>query len=471
MALLSDDVVDRLLDGCQTIGAAAEAAGAASWEVYGEQGSGLEVDLENDQLTLASGGGDGGWGLRVVDGGRFGYAYLGSTEASEVEAAVAQAVRIAALSPSVDGFELPDAAPASPVSGLHDRRLDDIQPDELLSLGRDMVAAVKDADARAVVTGGGLGVGLGAGALVTSSGIESSGIEGSMSGGVAVLIDEDDQPTSGWSGESSRSPLTDVDPLIRPAVNVASATRNLLDAPPTAGDAPVLFTDDAFSSLFGVMVVPALIGERLARGESVWSGQVGQAVMSADLSLRDHRALEGGMGSGSRDGEGRPAQEISLISGGRLEGGLWSTRDAAEHPEHSAGSTASAKRGGGMGGGHTSPPRPGPSNLLFTSTAPTRSREDMIGELDEGWVVHSVMGAHTANPTSGDFSVTSSSILRVENGEVIGALKQAGVSGNLPSSLQGEVRLGDRPRPHGGGGGAAYLPDALLMDGIRVNPA
>ena len=44
--------------------------------------------------------------------------------------------------------------------------------------------------------------------------------------------------------------------------------------------------------------------------------------------------------------------------------------------------------------------------------------------MENGYIVHSVMGAHTANPTSGDFSVTTSTILRVENGEIAGALSQ-----------------------------------------------
>ena len=473
MALLSDDAMERLLDGCQIIGAAADAAGAPSWEVYAEQASGLEVDLENDQLKLASGGGDGGWGIRIVDDGRFGYAYLGSTKASEVEAAVQQAVRIAALSPRVEGFALPDHAPATSVGGLYDRRLQDIAPDELLELGRQLVDSAKDADVRAVVTGGGVGVGLGADALVTSSGIEDSGIEGTMSAGLAVLIDEHDRPTSGWRGESGRAPITEVGHIAAPAVEIAASTRAVLDAAPDTGEAPVLLTDDGFSSLFGVMVIPALIGERLARGESMWSGKVGQQVITNGLSLRDVRTLEGGLSSGGRDGEGSPGQDRLLIDAGVLSGGLWTSRDAAEHPDHADGTTGSANHGGGMGGGggHSSPPRPGPSNLQLTSRAGVGPRDSLIEELDQGWLIHSVMGAHTANPTSGDFSVTSSSILHIQDGEIVGALKQAGVSGNLPQSLSGEVRLGDTPRPRGGGGGSIYLPDTLLMSGIRVNPA
>jgi PmbA protein len=82
------------------------------------------------------------------------------------------------------------------------------------------------------------------------------------------------------------------------------------------------------------------------------------------------------------------------------------------------------------------------------------------------------MGAHTANPSSGDFSVTTSSILRVEGGEVVGALKQAGLSGNLAKALNGNVHLGNDVRRQGSySSGSMHLPDVLLWDGMRINPA
>ena len=98
--------------------------------------------------------------------------------------------------------------------------------------------------------------------------------------------------------------------------------------------------------------------------------------------------------------------------------------------------------------------------------------EQLLETMGDGYIVNSVMGAHTANPSSGDFSVTTSAILRVENGEIIGALKQAGLSGNLAKSLKGKVILGDDVRRQGSySSGSMHLPDVLLMDGLRVNPA
>ena len=98
--------------------------------------------------------------------------------------------------------------------------------------------------------------------------------------------------------------------------------------------------------------------------------------------------------------------------------------------------------------------------------------EQLLETMGDGYIVNSVMGAHTANPSSGDFSVTTSAILKVENGEIIGALKQAGLSGNLAKSLKEKVILGDDVRRQGSySSGSMHLPDILLMDGLRVNPA
>ena len=41
------------------------------------------------------------------------------------------------------------------------------------------------------------------------------------------------------------------------------------------------------------------------------------------------------------------------------------------------------------------------------------------------------MGAHTANPISGDFSVELNNAFTIENGEIIDGVKKAMISGNI----------------------------------------
>ena len=169
--------------------------------------------------------------------------------------------------------------------------------------------------------------------------------------------------------------------------------------------------------------------------------------------------------------EGVPCRTQSIVDSGRLNGELWSTRDAAksvaEGKVESAESTGSASRGG-----HTSPPLCGCSDLILSSSAKTLDRDRLIEEMEDGYIVHSVMGAHTANPTSGDFSVTTSTILKVEGGSVVGALSQAGLSGNMAKALSGKVILGDASIRKGSySTGSMHVPDVLLMNGLRINPA
>ena len=66
-----------------------------------------------------------------------------------------------------------------------------------------------------------------------------------------------------------------------------------------------------------------------------------------------------------------------------------------------------------------SPPTTGCGDVQLLTSKKPQSRDELIQTMGEGYIVHSVMGAHTANPTSGDFSVTTSTILRVEDGEII----------------------------------------------------
>ena len=466
--MIPDDAVERLMDSALEIGKACDNEGISQWEIFASQGYGHSLDIEAGKISMASGGGEGGFGIRIVEDGRYGFAHL--VDPSSASHAIGQAISIARKSPSIEGFELPGNHSATSVSGMKDKAILDMGPEDLLAQGDQVLTRVAELDSRAVAVGGGVGVGAGAGAIVTSSGIEDGGIYTSHGIGIHVSIDESDQLTSSYEGESSRTLLKDLTACVDKAVHWSQITRQKVSGNGTQ-DCPVLMTSDGFSPLFSVVVPSAIKGERLARGESFWSGKMNELVIADHLSLVDDGLMEGGMSSGSRDDEGVPSRTQTIVDSGRLTGELWSTRDAAklvsEGKVDSAQTTGSASRGG-----HTAPPICGCSDLILSSSAKTHSRDRLVEEMEEGYVVHSVMGAHTANPTSGDFSVTTSTILRVEGGEIIGALSQAGFSGNMAKALSGRVVLGDSSIRKGSySTGSMHVPDVLMMDGLRINPA
>ena len=467
--MLPDDAVDRINAGCQTIGTMCKNQGIEQWEIVAYQSYGHQLDIEAGKISLAAGGGEGGYGIRVVEGGRFGYAYLVDVESAE--SALKQAMDIARASPSVAGFVLPSAEDAPQVDGLFDQRILDLGPEDLLEQADAILSEVASLDARAVVTGGGLGVGATASAILSSEGIESSGITTSHGIGVQVSIDANDELTSSYEGDSSRQLLPDVPSSVASAVHWAQVTRGPIQVDTAPQDAPVLMTSEGFSPLFSMVVPTALRGDRLVRDESFWAGKQDTKVLAEDLSLVDDGRMIGGKSASSRDGEGVPTRRQVLVDSGRLVGSLWSTRDAAQQVAEgrieAAHTTGSAVRGG-----HQSPPGTGCKDFTMTSKKGGHSQDALLERMNDGYIVHSVMGAHTANPTSGDFSVTTSTILRVENGEILGPVKQAGLSGNLAGALLDDVHLGDDVRIQGSySSGSMHLPDVLMMQGLRINPA
>ena len=289
--------------------------------------------------------------------------------------------------------------------------------------------------------------------------------------GVQVSIDADDELTSSYEGDSGRKKLKQVPDCVAVAVDWAQKTRGPIEVNAEAHDTPVLMTSEGFSPLFSMVVPSAVRGDRLVRDESFWSGKQGEMVLAEDLSLIDDGRMEGGKSASPRDGEGVPTRRQTLVENGRLIGSLWSTRDAAQ--QVAEGRIDHAQTNGcAVRGGHQSPPYTGCSDLQMTSTRTPSAQDALLERMEDGYIVHSVMGAHTANPTSGDFSVTTSTLLRVEGGEILGPVKQAGLSGNLAKALSSEVYLGNDVRVQGSySSGAMHLPDVLMMQGLRINPA
>ena len=464
MNMLPYDALDRLIEGSKKVADLCRENKVKQWEIIATQSYGHQLDIEAGKISLAAGGGDGGYGIRVVEDGKFGYAYL--VDVKSAENAIQQALSIARISPSIKGFDLPSNQESKEVKGLFDKRILSVGPEDLLKQADSILDEVKSLDKRAVVTGGGLGVSATAGVLTSSEGIEHHGITTSHGIGVQVSIDENEQLTSSWQGESSKQLIDEIPNCVANSVEWAQKTRDPIKVDNGAEDLPVLMTSEGLGSLFSTVIPSAIRGERLSRMESFWSGKQGENVMAKDLSLIDNAIMEGGISSSSRDAEGVPTRRQIVVDSGKLVGSLWSTRDSAKlvaegKIEHAT-STGSASRRG-----HQSPPVTSCSNLELISSSKSSSMDELLQRMDSGYIVNSVMGAHTANPTSGDFSVTTSSILRVEDGEVIGAIKQAGLSGNMAKALSRDVFLGDDIRVSGG---SMHIPDILLMQALRVNP-
>ena len=146
--MLPEGAEDRLLANAQVIADACRSSGVQQWDLIGFQAYGTQLDIEAGKITMAAGGGEGGFGVRVVDDGRFGFAHL--VDVSGAERAVAEAVAIAKKSPSIKGFVLPSEQPAETVGGRMDTAILDTSSEDLLEQADAVLSQVKSLDERAV---------------------------------------------------------------------------------------------------------------------------------------------------------------------------------------------------------------------------------------------------------------------------------------------------------------------------------
>ncbi|MGB0264658.1 MAG: TldD/PmbA family protein [Candidatus Poseidoniaceae archaeon] len=467
--MIPDDITENLDNKTREIAKVCKSLNISQWEIIAEQSYGYELDIEAGKITMASGGGAGGFGIRIVNDGKYAYTYVNSL--SGIEKALLEAKKICDVSPSIDGFELPSNSNATEVKGMYDKSILSAEPEFLLSQGDDLISHVGSLDSEAKVTGGGIGVGVTASQILSSEGIDQAGLKSSHGLGVQVSIDKDEKITSSWQSYSQSGLIDFIPKEIDEAVHWARVTRNVVEVDKGAVDGKVVMNGGAFTPLFSMVVPSAIAGEKYYNNESLWSGKIGTQVISQELTIMDNPHLEGGKASAGRDAEGVPTNVRSLVSNGILEQVNWSVRDSAKAVQQglveSASTTGSAQRGG-----YQSVPFTGNTNMFITSKRGNNSTNELLSKMGDGYIVNSVMGAHTANPTSGDFSVTTSSILKVEEGEVVGALKQAGVSGNMAKALSGIVEFGGDVRPRGSySSGSVYVSDVLLHEGVRINPA
>jgi len=57
--------------------------------------------------------------------------------------------------------------------------------------------------------------------------------------------------------------------------------------------------------------------------------------------------------------------------------------------------------------------------------------KDIISDIDYGFYIRNVQGAHSSNPESGDFSIVGNPAVLVKDGEMVGAVNGLMLSGNV----------------------------------------
>lgn len=266
---------------------------------------------------------------------------------------------------------------------------------------------------------GGVGASVGTSWLRTSNGLDLSTTSTSFSYSASFdgLIGE---------GKSQRmiAPQADITEQITYAGDYLQHLRTPVDGGASGTRMVVLHPDVAYS-LFSYYVWGNLSGSAIYHGQSpfrIEEFRSRQQIFCDDLSVTVDPWLPLGPGSFMYTSEGLPSAPVTYLDHGRLTQPVLDLKYARR-----------------LELAPTTPP--GSQQSVHIAAGEPLTWDVLRGDLDDAILVLSVLGLHTQDRTSGNYSLSTSQALRVRNGSVQGRVK-ATLNGNLFDQLRGnDIRL------------------------------
>ncbi|MEO5970184.1 MAG: TldD/PmbA family protein [Bdellovibrionia bacterium] len=389
------------------------------FEVYYEHRTSTKIDSKDQEIDTLSRSEDVGLAIRIIKDGKLGFSYTTSLENNAIHKAVETAFEISqympedknvglhalgnAVYPSVDNFDS---------HGL------DVPLSEKILLAKSLEAQCRKADSRITA--------------VRLASIYESCLE-------TILVDSNGEHLQHKSTGYSASVTCKAESGGESQMGSEFAFSNYLDALPIQSVA--LLSAQWAVELLGstsapTMKCPAILrnsvmadlleflsdsfsAEQMDKGRSMLAGKQGQLVFSDAVTVINDGLMPGGMGTTPFDGEGVPSKKTVLIDGGFLQGTLY---DSYYARKNDAEPTGSALRG------IKAPPSIGVSNFYLKGGRKTY--ETLFDGISKGILITDLMGLHTANPVTGDFSLGASGIL-IEGGKLTRPVRGFAVAGNV----------------------------------------
>jgi PmbA protein len=420
---MSKELAQRILD------MAASRADAA--EVILEVGESRSVHFEHNRLKYIDARGIRGAGVRVLHRGKIGFS--STTDLDEPERVVRNAIESADFGQEAR-FEFPAPAPGTKI-GLYDPDVPSFDTHRAIEIGGAAVARLLASDPR-LDCAAGLDTSHGERYLLNTAGLSLELRSTAFDIGVyALRVGEDGTLTHVDDGRSSRRVVVEMDKHVDRVLQQLEWSRQTVRV--EAGIMPVLFVPEALGVLL-ITLGSNVNGKTLQKGASLLAGRIGERVLDERITLWDDALVDYALGSAPFDGEGVPCRRLPIFEAGVFRNFVFDLQTAGMTGHAS---TGSAQRS------FASQPGPGHHNIRL---APGRVPcADMLADMRRGVVVYQVLGAGQSNVLAGEFSVNVELGFLVENGKIVGRVKDAMLAGNAFEAFNNVADISQETEWHG----------------------
>ncbi|MGB9844451.1 TldD/PmbA family protein [Methanothermobacter tenebrarum] len=416
---------------------------APNVEVYVQKEETLEVDIQRDKIDLAKEQHLTGLGLRVIQDKKMGFAY--TTDMRRIKETIKMAVSNMGANEADENFKFSKPSHYPQVKKIYDKRFHDLEVSDAHEFAERMIDKVFDEGCEP--TSGGFTASHLETLLLNSNGVESEYKSTGFSAHISVNAKEGDLKSTAY--ESDASCLMSIEPekISQTACKIAkdSIGGEKIDT----GDLSILLDYHAINGILATFT-SAINADNVQRGRSYLADKIGEEIANLTMNIYDDGRITGGLYSAPMDDEGTPSQRTPIIEKGILKNFIYDLYTASKGNVKSTGN--------GIRPSFSSIPTVSTTNIILDF-----QDKITVDDIERGMLVTDVLGAHTANPISGDFSLEANNPFFIENGEIKYPIKKAMISGNLFNILKQVKMIDSKIRQIG-----AFITPRIFIETIRV---
>ena len=392
-----------------------------SYEIYFSVNKGFSAEAKDGAIDALKVRSSAGVGLRTIKGRRsgFGFSSVLSVEALRDMAENAVAGSRAVAEDEYLKFPAPGKGLSENGLDLIDESFGKVAEEEMIKTAIEIEAAARSHDERVKrVRKASFSESLAADRVVNSNGVDITHAATYYSGSVTAVAEENGVSEMGWEMGMGhhRGAVRSSEIGRKAAMNAVS--RLGARAMKTIKCGAVIENIVACELLEAL--ASSFLGDNVIKGKSMLIGKKGQKIASGVLNIWDDGIMTGGWATSAFDAEGTASRKTALVLEGLCQGYLYDT--------YWAGRAGTSSTGNASRGGFKSTPGIGITNLYIEKGA--KGFDEVIRELGDGLFITELLGVHTINTVSGDFSLGAAGF-RVEGGKIAYPVRGMAIAGNL----------------------------------------
>lgn len=405
--------------------------GAEDTEIYIINSHDLMIDISQGKIETLKTADNCGVGSRVLKNKRIGYSFSSDFSDQAFQKMLDNAVNNSLQATYDEANFFPHYSGDYPKLNLYNQNIIDVSLEEKINIAREIDHYAKNYDKRIKVTESCTYQDMVYNVVL----LNSKGVGGSYQGTYSgihcfVVAEENNENQTGFAMQFDLDLIT-LDPK-RIGEEAAEKAVKMLGAKTVKTQKTDLILDPFVSVNFLSVLAPSLSAEAVQKGKSMFINKLGTQIASEQMTIVDDGKKPGGLLSAPFDGEGVATQTTPVIVEGELQNFLHNT-----YTSHKEGvkTTSNSSRSS-----YKAIPEIGTTNFYIKKG--NHKRDKLIKDLETGFYVTEVMGIHTADPITGDFSVGASGIW-IEKGEFAFPVRGVTIAGNLIELLHSVDSVAD----------------------------